>query len=77
MTTATLATLFIHAIELSGRERLMLMWPLCLSVALVYKTTRCENLRAVPRAVVVLWGTIVLGMYVVGLTLWALYGLMA
>jgi hypothetical protein len=66
-------TLFVTAMELTGRQRLMLMWPLCLAVALVYKTTRCNHLRAVPRETAVLWVTIVLAMYVVGAGLWALF----
>ena len=70
--TGVLAGLFTTAMELTGRERLMLMLPLCLSVAIVYKTTRCENLRDVPGAALILWGTIVLGMLAVGIGLWLL-----
>ena len=71
-----LATLFISALELSGRQRLLLMWPLCLAVAVVYKTTRCTSVREVPAAAAALWGTIIFGLYAVGVFLWAVFQLM-
>ncbi len=52
------------------------MLPLCLSIAAVYKTTRLEDVRAIPAAALVLWVTIVLGMCAVGLGLWALFSIM-
>ena len=55
--TSVLSGLFTTAIELNGRERLLLMLPLCLSIAIVYKTTRCDNLREVPAAALILWVT--------------------
>ncbi len=74
--TGALAQLFTTAIELTGRERMLLLLPLCLSIAIVYKTTRCENPREAARATLVLWGTIVVGMYVVGVGLWAVFTIM-
>ncbi len=71
-----LANVFTTAVQLTGGQRFLLMFPLCLSVALVYKTTRCESLRDVPVSALVLWVTIVLGMYAVGFGLWALYSVM-
>ena len=72
-----LAGLFTTAIELASRhQRLLLILPLCLSIAIVYKTTRCENLREVPVAALVLWGTIVVGMYAVGVGVWLLFSIM-
>jgi hypothetical protein len=61
---------------LSGTHHILLILPLCLSVAIVYKTMRCENLRDIPAAAAILWGTIVVGMYAVGVGLWALFSLM-
>jgi hypothetical protein len=61
---------------LSGAHHILLILPLCLSIAIVYKTLRCENLRDIPAAAAVLWGTIVVGMYAVGVGLWALFSLM-
>lgn len=75
--SAVLAALFTSAIELTGAQRSLMMLPLCLSVAIVYKTTRCENLRQVPLAAGLLWVTIVAGMCGVGVGLWALYQLLA
>ena len=75
--TGMLMTLFVTGIELTGIQRFLLMPPLCLCIAIVYKTTRCENLRDVPIAAVILWATIVIGMYAVGLGLWALFTIMA
>jgi hypothetical protein len=68
--------IFTTAIPLGGAQRLLLMLPLCLSVAVVYKTTRLQNLRELPVAVGLLWGTIVLGMCAVGAGLWLLFLLM-
>ncbi len=62
---------------LSGMQRQLLMLPLCLSIAVVYKTTRCDDLRDVPVAALILWGTIVVGMYTVGVGFWALYSITA
>ena len=75
--TSVLAGLFTTALEMASRQqRLLLILPLCLSIAIVYKTTRCENLREVPVAALVLWGTIVVGMYAVGVGLWLLFRVM-
>ncbi len=71
------AALFTTGIVLTGPQRLLLMLPLCLAIAVVYKTTRCRDLREVPAAALVLWVTIVLGMSLVGVALWAMYRIMA
>jgi len=71
-----LAAVFTTALNVSGAQRFLLMFPLCLSIALVYKTTRCERLREVPMATLALWATIVLGMSAVGVGFWVLYLLM-
>ena len=52
------------------------MLPLCLSIAVVYKTTRCATLGEIPGAALVLWVTIVLGMLAVGFSFWALYAIL-
>ena len=74
--TAPLLALFTTSAELTGTQRLALMLPLCLSVAVVYKTTRLESMRDVPVAALILWVTIVLSMCAVGLGLWALFSIM-
>ena len=74
--TGLLAALFTTGVYVTGRQRLLLMLPLCLAVAIVYKTTRCEKLRDIPMATFILWITIVIGMYAVGVGLWAFYEIM-
>ncbi|RJP34317.1 MAG: hypothetical protein C4547_11110 [Phycisphaerales bacterium] len=68
-----LALIFRDALEVSGPGRAALILPLCLAIAIVYKTIRCEDLRRVPRAAAALWITIVVGMYAVGIGLWLLF----
>ena len=75
--TSMLGALFVTAVELTGLQRLALMLPLCLAVAVVYKTTRCRHVREVPVAALTLWITIVIAMYAVGVGLWALFNVMA
>ena len=75
--TTMLSVLFITAIELTGMQRFLLMLPLCLTVAVVYKTTRIEDVRAIPAAALILWVTIVLAMCAVGMGLWAVFSIMA
>ena len=70
-------TLFVHPIVLNGRLRLFMLVPLVLCVAIVYKTIRCRNVREIPLASLVLCGTIILGMFSVGVVLWAAFRLLA
>ena len=72
-----LAGLFTTAIQLSGQQRLAMMLPLCLSIAIVYKTLRCEKTSQIFTASLILWCTIVVGMYGLGLGLWALFSVTA
>ena len=71
--TSALAGLFVTGVELTGLQRMVLMLPLCLSIAIVYKTIRCENMRDMPTEALGLWITIVLGLYAVGVGLWAVF----
>lgn len=73
---AAVAALFTTAIPLSGVQRFLMLLPLCLSIAVVYKTTRCDDLREVPVAALTLWVTIVAGMCIVGFVLWATFMIM-
>ena len=74
--TAVVAALFTSAIEITGKQRFLLMLPLCLSIAVVYKTIRSEKPRDIPPAALILWSTIVAGMCAVGLGLWLLFTIM-
>lgn len=75
--TGCLLALFINPLELSGLQRLLLLLPICLSISIVYKTTRCSSLREVPLAAVALWATLVAGMIGVGVLMWLAYLLLA
>ncbi len=75
--TDVLAALFVTPIHLTGIGRLLLMLPLCLAISIVYKATRCDRLGEIPREVASLWITIVIGMFSVGVGLWAFYLIMA
>ena len=67
------ACTLIAFLAVTGVGRMLLLLPLSLAIAVVYKTTRCENLREVPGAVAALWLTLVLGMYAVGVAIWLLF----
>ena len=71
--TVTLAGLFATPIRLTGFEHALLLVPLSLAIAVVYKTVRCERIRDIPLASVVLCVTIIAGMYAVGIGLWLLH----
>lgn len=62
--------------ELSGTQRLLLMLPLCLFVAIVYKTIRSERVADIPKAAAQLWVTVLAGMCAVGVGLWVLFRVM-
>lgn len=68
-----LAQLFISPLALSGISKVLLILPLCLSISIVYKATRLENLRELVSGVLGLWITIVVGMYSVGIGMWLLF----
>lgn len=74
--TPVMAGLFTTAMELSAGRRALLILPLCLSIAVVYKTLRASDVRKIPLASIVLWITIVIAMYAVGVGLWAVFSLM-
>lgn len=64
-------------IPLSAQQKALLILPLCLAIAIVYKATRLEQIRELPRAALGLWVTIVVGMYAVGVGLWVVYRILA
>lgn len=71
-----LQPLLASSLVISGGLRLAMMLPLCLSIAIVYKATRCEDLRELPMAVGGLLLSIVLGMAAVGIGLWLMFQIM-
>ena len=68
---------FIDPIPLVSWQKLAMLLPLCLAIATVYKTTKCRDLRDVPIASLVLWVTIIIGMFAVGIGLFVAYNLFA
>lgn len=72
-----LGQLFMEPIPIGGSMRLVMLLPLSLAVAIVYKTIHCRDLRDVPIASIVLWVTIVLGMLAVGGVLYVAFFLLA
>lgn len=69
--------LFVYPAELSRLQQLLLLLPLCLAVSVVYKTTKCAEVRDIPLAVVVSWLTIVAAMLAVGISVIVLYHFLA
>jgi len=63
---ALLANMFVQPMSITGIGRIAMLAPLCLSVALVYKTIRCERLSEIPKASVMLWVTILACMMLIG-----------
>ena len=68
---------FIDPIPVVGWQKMALMLPLCLAISIVYKATKCAELREVPVAAMVLWVTIIVGMFAVGIGLFAAFTLLA
>ncbi len=65
-------TLFYNPMQLpSGGWSLWLLIPLCLTIAVVYKTVRTENLRKLPLEIVSALGYMLAGLTALGVGLWA------
>ena len=71
--TEILAEFMTHPLTLMRWQQMLLLWPLCLAISLVYKTIKCPNIREIPQAVLVSWITIIVGMYAVGVVLLLVY----
>ena len=63
--------------ELSGLQRAGLLLPLTACIAVVYKALRCQTSREIPLASLILWATVLIGMYVVGIGLMIVYQLLS
>jgi hypothetical protein len=64
-----LAALFVQPIEIRGIARIGMLLPLALSIAIVYKTIRCRELKSIPLASLGLCAMIVSTMLLIGLML--------
>ena len=63
-------TLFYHPMTLPFKSLLWLMLPLCLAVAVIYKTVRATNLRGLCWQVMAMMGYILAGLTALGAVLW-------
>jgi hypothetical protein len=72
-----IAQLFVSPIHITGSGKVALIVPLCLSISVVYKTTKLNDLRSLPLSALGLCATIVCGMYAVGAGLWTVHWLLA
>jgi len=68
-----LLAVFLQPASLTRWQQMLMLLPLCLSISVVYKTTKCERVRDIPWAAFVSWITIVVGMYLVGIVLLVVY----
>ena len=66
-----LAAWFEHPMQLPADDRLVwLILPLCVAVAVVYKTIRVKSLRRLPWEIALLVGYMVAGLAVLAAGLW-------
>ncbi len=68
-----LLAVFLEPVSLTRWQQMLMLLPLCLTISVVYKTTKCERVRDIPWAACVSWLTVVVGMYLVGVGLLAVY----
>ncbi len=70
-------TLFYNPMPLQADGwTLWLLLPLCLSVAIIYKAVRIQNLHRFPREVLALMGFMIAGLIALGTVLWAVQALL-
>jgi len=67
-----IATIFTHPITLRFTDQLWFLMPLCVAVAVVYKTIRTQNIARLALEIVVLVGYMIAGLVALGAGLWAL-----
>lgn len=66
----TVAALFYTPMSLAYDQLLWLVLPLSVSLAVVYKTVRTNNIRRLPLEVAGLVGLMLLGLVALGVGLW-------
>jgi hypothetical protein len=64
------AALVVHPLPISFALQLWLVIPLCLAVAVIYKTIRVNDLRSLPLQIVLLGGYMLGGLTALALVLW-------
>ncbi len=75
--TESLSSLFVQPISITGFGRLAMLFPLALSISVVYKTMRCERLATIPIASLVLCFMILACMGLIGVVLMLIFHLLA
>lgn len=65
-----MATLFYHPMEMSTWSLVVLLPPLCLAIALVYKTVRVQSLRTLWWQALKSFLQIMFGLALLGAALW-------
>ena len=63
--------IFKHPVQL-GIEHVWLVLPLCMVLAVVYKTIRVRHLRQLPLQIAGLWAYIFVGLTALAVTFWIL-----
>ncbi len=67
-----IAELFVHPCVIPYHMTLLLLPPLCILVAIVYKTVRVRELRMLPKQAGILILYMLGGLFALGLGLWAI-----
>jgi 4-hydroxybenzoate polyprenyltransferase len=69
----TLGLLFLNPLKLPAGARLWMLLPLVACVALVYRVTRARDVRRMPRATVITFVNIVVGMALIALAFYLVH----
>ena len=65
-----LATLFVNPLDISSTSMVFMMIPLCMAVAIVYKTIRVDHIRQGPLQILLLMAYMASGLTALGAALW-------
>ncbi|MDP6047491.1 MAG: hypothetical protein QGG25_17910 [Phycisphaerae bacterium] len=71
-----IAELFVHPLIVPFHMTLLLLPPLCVLVAIVYKTVRVHDLRMMPKQAGILIIYMLAGLTALGAGLWAIHEFM-
>jgi hypothetical protein len=69
------AALFVNPMVIPYAAQLWLLLPLCLSVAVVYKTVRVPDVRKLPLEIAKMMGYLVGGLTILAIVLWGVFKL--
>lgn len=73
---ALLAWLFVTPLDLPDKARLFMFFPLAAAIAVVYRATRAKRVEDLPRATVITFLNICLGMFAIAISAYLLHRLM-